>query len=252
MLKSLFASSVAFLAFSFPAFAIDGCGPDQICTYKGRLKAGEACPASFCQGSSYYNGVAAAANGGVIRLRKKAAAEAPVATGAAQPAEAEKTVWKDPPRRAPKSVEPEAVPAFKASELKAAECRNLKVDFAQLSAECKALLNVEALGLSSGPEKFCRNTFAGDEAGYARCMGQDSAPEIDVNAIYKRMIRTSTGNLEKICRRANGDNEEGYQRCLDSRRVVNGRAGTPKAAAPNRGQEEAPSTSMSVDNGGAE
>jgi hypothetical protein len=237
-----------------PAFAVDGCAPNQVCTYKGVLKAGQACPASFCQGSSYYDGVAASANGKVLKILKEKPSEVRAPEKAADWVDPPKAaVWKDPPAKAKAPVG--NLPSMAAVELKIAECRKSERPFAELSLECKTLLNLDALAIKPADgESFCRATFAGDETGFARCMGQDQAPEIKAGTVYRQVLRNRVGSTEQLCRRRFGSDEEAFQQCVSTRAVTSQAAvaGSVKVAPASAGSgsgaaSDGAGTSMSVD-----
>lgn len=235
MPKLRIAFSFVALAWSSISFAADGCGDGQVCTYKGQLKAGQACPASFCQGA-YSDGLKALANGGVLRIIKKAelvepAKEAPKAEPAPQ--------WKDPPSRAPKAVVAELPDptSTRSAEITSKKCHNYKLMYADLPQECKTVLDLEALGMRGDArkgEQFCQNAYAGDTAGIDRCLGRGGVEmEIDANSLIGNVLRAkanANGTLEKVCRRKYGANEEAVQRCAAPRAVIQGRGVAGKAA----------------------
>lgn len=246
-------SALALLTLIPAARAENGCGPKQVCTYKGALKAGQNCPASFCQDSAYLNGVTAAANGGVLRIKKEQSPEKPKVAKEESSSVKETTEenatkpwvdppskaaeWKDPPKRAAKNASG-SIPAFATIDLNVQRCRNLKVAYADQSADCRLALDLDGLGLQSGTngaDKFCRNIAGGDEAALIRCLEKPSLDELSVNSMLKKFQRGRVGSLENICREKHGDDYQALLRCVGEQTVVAGGTHGLKRSAPGLG-----------------
>ena len=232
-------AGIALIAFPFSAHAIDGCGPKQVCTYKGALKAGQACPASFCQDSAYQSGAAAAGNGGVLRVVNKlnatkdspgvnesgSPAPSPVnsaATTWVDPPAKASGQWKDPPPRAARR-DARALPTFATIQVELQRCRGLKLPYADQSADCRRALDLDALGFQNGAgglEKFCQNVAGGDEAAMGRCRQAPSLEEVTVESVLRKIQRAKLGSLERSCRDKHGEDQEALRRCVGARAMV--------------------------------
>lgn len=235
---SLLAPSLAFSA---------ACGPGEVCTYKGVLKAGQDCPASFCQ-NAYVQGIAAAGQGQVLRIQKS---PPPISVELEKVPELKATdisaaVWVDPPSKAVKIFGEQDKPLdSEISAKKLDACRSSKRAYADQSAECKTLLDLQAFGLRGSDqagmedpkvaeakklEKFCGMIYEGNEADIADCTGTFAAGARAEQMVAHILPAKKVGSSEQACRKKFGSDQDAISRCLGGRTLASRRAVRAKVA----------------------